>query len=154
MPPGIVSPIGGTYDPKRVIVTANGIPLTGFAEGDSITIERVTPERVTSKVGIDGESCRAIVNDLRGRVKLRLMHSSMSNPILDAYAKADRATGRGAFALNVTDLNSGSNYTMPRAWIAQMPPVAFGNEVGVREWTIDGDYLEETTIGIIPTPVG
>jgi hypothetical protein len=151
--PGNLIPIAGTYSPKNIVITVDGIPISGFADGDAIGLEYGAP-RFTKKVGMDGEVVRSQSPDFSGTLKIRLMQTSLSNDLLDTYAKLDQLTGLGGFTLMMADLRSGANYTAVQAWISAMPPVNYGMEAGQREWSIDFASMVPVNAGTIPTTRG
>lgn len=126
-----------TYDPKSVIVTINGRPLTGFADGTFIKGER-NNDTYSTHVGVDGEVTRVKNNDKTGTISITLKHNSPSNKLLEEYAKKGTM-----FNINVTDRNFDGDVGIggSEAWISK--PAAFerGKEVSDREWTIHvADY--------------
>jgi hypothetical protein len=121
-----------TYDPKEVVVTFGAIPLDGYADG---TFVEVAPagEAFTRHVGADGEVSRSKSNDNTHDVTLTLKQSSLSNQVLSAANKADRITGRAMMPLSITDLNGGTLYFWPQAWV-EVPSWGFAKEQTDRAW--------------------
>ena len=138
-----------SYNPKKVIVTANGNTITGYADGTFLTI---TPraERWTSISGADGEVSRAKSNDKRYEVTLTLAHTSPSNDILSNFFYLDESLDSGVFSLTITDLNGTSILQTKNAWIRQLPDQEFSKENTERAWVIDTDKATRETVGGIP----
>lgn len=120
-----------TYDPKNVIITFIGVPITGFADGEYLSI---TPsgERYTKVSGADGEVARSKSNDRTHEVVITLLQTSLSNSYLSALLIAGT---KGV--LKVTDLNGSALWLWDEAWIRQPPDSAFEKEIGDRAWTFD-----------------
>jgi len=125
-----------TYDPKKVIVTFGGVPLTGWADGTFIGV-RGSAERFTKKTGADGEVARARSNDDTHEVTVTLMQSSPSNTYLSTVMNIDRLTNMGIRPLSITDLSGSSLFFWPEAWIKKDPDVDYAKEVGDRAWAFD-----------------
>lgn len=130
-----------TYDPKKVVVSFGGAPLTGFAPGTFVEIT-YDEDAWTKMVGADGEGARARNANRGGKVKVTLMQTSVSNDVLSGYFVADRDLGTGALPLFVKDLLGRSLAVAVTAWIMKAADVKFGKELDTREWTFDTDNLE------------
>jgi hypothetical protein len=124
-----------TYDSKEVFVIVGPNALSGFAEGSKVTVER-TEETWTDYCGSDGKVARAKNNDKRGKVTIRLMHTSPSNETLMAYYLLDESSNAGVFPLTIKDNNGNSMYFAESAWILKPAPADFAEEIGEREYVI------------------
>ncbi len=120
-----------------MVVTFDGLLLSGFAPGSRISVK--FPDAFTKQVGSDGEVARSRSNDNTAQVTLTLMQSSFSNDALSAVHNADKAVpfGAGVGPLLIKDLNGTSLFTAPQAWITKAADSEYAQEVGSREWTID-----------------
>jgi len=136
-----------TYDLKKVILTVNGIPVTGFQDGDAVSVE-FDSETWTKTVGSDGEVCRSRTNNNTGKVTITLMYSSMVNDAFNAQKVLDRATGLGTVSILIKDLSSASTVFVPQAWIQKEPTQTYGKEMGNREWVFDCSAIEKIDGGI------
>ena len=135
-----------SYSPDKVVVLINGIPMTGFGEGDAIEVAPVS-ELSTSKVGIDGDVTRSMGTDRRCRITVRLMQSSPSNDVLSALVGVDQITGGRMFPVTVMDLLGRTLIVAAQCWIATRPTVTFGREATEREWTFETGALSEWFAG-------
>lgn len=100
--------LGATYDPARVIITANGVPISGFADGTFVTVSMRT-DQATLTTGADGEGAFVRANDHTATVEIQLLSTSLSNNLLTALALAFIENApTGQFPLTVTDLAGGS----------------------------------------------
>lgn len=124
-----------TFDARFLSVTINGVPVsTGFAEGDVLTIP--SAELYTTRVGIGGTHVRSRNADDGEPWTLKVMQSSKANDVLMAQLQIDNTTGRGTFAFQFFDGNSGSSGFSATAYIKSRPEFAFGTESGDVDWEI------------------
>lgn len=132
----------GFIDPKNVIVALNGKFLTGFAEDNHIEIEPKQAD-YQEKSGVDGEVVRVRSNDRRATVRIKLQQTSLSNGYLSQLRDDDRLSPLGqTFTLSVEDLNTGSRFTSPQAWIERAPKAGYGVTAQDREWMIVCSSME------------
>lgn len=125
-----------TYDPAKVSVIFNGVPLHGFADGTFVRIER-DEDMFTKVTGADGETSRAKSNNRGGFAAVILQQTSESNDHLAAFAEADEINNAGHGPLLVKDLNGTTLAFASSAWIKKKPNAEFGKEITDREWVID-----------------
>lgn len=127
-----------TYDFKKVSVIVDGNILTGFMDGEVISVEP-SSEEVTMHVGAAGDVTFSETNDQTATVTITLKQTSPSTVILDNLRKSKRE-----FALQIVDSNDksfkcGGNHCR----IQQAPSRTWGNEVTGLEYTIlVADYKE------------
>ena len=140
------SPIAKTYDPKKIVITFAGIPLSGFADGTFIQVTQPA-QRFTKHVGADGEVARARSNDDTHEVTITLLQTSLSNTYLSQMAEADRISNLGIGSLQITDLNGTTLRLWPQAWIRQDPEMQDGKEISDRAWIFDTSQVAENAIG-------
>ena len=124
-----------TYDPKQVIVTIGGVPMSGFSDGTFLEIDRNEPTWNTV-VGADGLVTRGKTNNFSGTLTLTLKQSSPSNDVLSGFMAVDEATNRGVFPLLVKDLAGNSIYFSAQAWVTQYANSSFGKDISDRQWVI------------------
>lgn len=136
------------YSPDEVDVLVAGIPISGYAEGEFVSIS-FTTDLFTTKVGSDGEVMRARSMDRRATCTIKLMQGSDSNDLLSALYQLDQRArnGAGVGAFLVKDNQGRSLYAAPECWIRKHPDVSFSNEPTPREWTIEIAELEPFTGG-------
>lgn len=124
------------YDPNKILVTIGGSPIGGFPDDNFISIERETA-LYTKVTGADGYTTRIKSNNRSGSVTLTLMQNSPSNYVLEGYVAADDASKNGTFSFMIKDLNTSSVVFSATGWVARYPTIAYGNDMGTREWGID-----------------
>jgi hypothetical protein len=133
------------YDPDQIRVNLAGLPLSGWADGEFVRIERES-DAFDDVVGTDGEVTRSKTNDHRATVTLRLMQSSDSNDLLSSLYNLDRNSpnGAGVGPLLIRDAGGRSLFVAEKAWIRRPPDVVFDRTATEREWVIRCANLIET----------
>ncbi len=124
------------YDPKKVVVTFCGVPITGYANGSFIKIEPAE-DGFKKHVGADGEVSRSKVNDETCNVTLTLSQTSKSNGTLSGQYQLDRKSGKGKGPLLIKDLLGATVLFAKVAWIRKQASVDFGDEINSKEWLFD-----------------
>lgn len=112
------------YDFKKVSVIVDGVIITGFMDGEPISVSR-NEDEVTPHTGADGEVTYSESADETGTITLTLKETSASLPTLTALRKS-----RKLFAVNINDSNTRA-YKVggTQARIMKMPDRSFGTEV-------------------------
>lgn len=132
----------GAYSLRRVAVTINGVPLSGAADGDFVTI---TPNaNVHDKTpGARGEYAVSATNDRGATITFNVFQGSTVNRnVLETVARQQRDLGLGPATLaviEVTDLETGEEITCPRCWIETLPTRNFGQQQQGREYVFATD---------------
>ena len=129
-----------TYDPSQVAIIIGGFPVTGFADGSFVTVER-NEDAFALYVGTDGEGTRAKSNNKSGRITITLAQSSDSNAVLSGFAQADELSNSGVVPVLVKDNSGQSLHSAETAWIVKAANSEYAREVGTREWVIETDVL-------------
>lgn len=131
----------GTFDLRKVNVIFGVAKITGYAEGDSISVDEKN-DAFVSTVGADGHTDRVKNNANQLEIVITLTQTSNTNQILSALHTTDRAVGV-PLPLIIKDGNGTTLIGATSAWIKKFPKTTFGNEAKTREWTIhtSGDYL-------------
>ena len=130
-----------TYDPKNIIITVGGIPISGFSEGTFLEIARTEPTW-NMVVGADGLVTRGKTNNFSGTMTLTLKQSTPSNDVLSGFLALDEATNSGVVPVLVKDLSGNSVYFAARAWINQYANSTFGKDISDRQWTLSLDEAD------------
>lgn len=125
-----------TFDPKSVIVTIGGVPMSGYADGTFLEITADT-QQFTKIVGADGFTTRVKSNNYGGVMTLTLSQSSPSNDVLSGFLQLDRASNRGVVPILIKDMSGTTIIFAGTGWIQQFPDVIFGNEINNRAWILD-----------------
>jgi hypothetical protein len=126
----MASNLMGTFDPKQVTFSHNGINFSGFADGTFIKVARVDKELYKMHVGAHGEPTRTKNNNTTGTVTVTLKQTSPSNVYCDGI-KLSTATG----PIMVKNNSSGKETTIAsEAWINEDPDRTFSDKEGMVEW--------------------
>lgn len=134
------------YDPRTIVLSWQGFVISGFMDGDFITIER-NEDSFSPAVGSIGDVTRVRSLDKTGNITFTLKAESDSNAFLSSQMVADEATGAAYGPVVVEDLNGNSLYTSENAWLAKPADVTFSNDASGREWTLQCDKLEMSSNG-------
>lgn len=129
-----------TYDPKQVSIIVGGFPLSGYADGTFVAIER-DEDAFSLQIGADGEEARAKSNNLSGTITITLQQASEGNRILSDFAVADELTNSGVFPVLVKDSSGASIHAAEQAWVQKVAPAEYGREGAEREWVIQTGRL-------------
>lgn len=130
-----------SYDPKQIIVTVGGVPLSGYTEGVFITISR-DEDTWTKNVGADGLVSRVKTNNFTGTCVITLKQTSPSNDYLSSIIIADEITNTRLVPILIKDISGTSIYFSATGWIKKWADSGFSKEIGDREWTIDLSALD------------
>ncbi len=124
-------------DPDSVVIYFGGNRLTGFADGEFITYEPMSPA-FTDVVGTDGEVTRSKSLDTRVKVVVKLMQSSGSNLTLSTALNNDYNTpnGAGVTTFQMQDLSGNTIVSGPASWVASYPAGSYDRTPKSREWEI------------------
>lgn len=140
----------GTYDPKQVIVTVGGVPISGYAEDTFISIKRSNGALYSKKHGADGSVERIKRNSFDFTVELTLQQTSNSNLVLDGIMNADLAANAPVI-LAVADLSGNSLFSAASAWISEDPDMDLGSDTTSRKWVLEtGPALKTNGGSLLP----
>ena len=125
-----------TYDPKAVICSIGGVPMSGYPDGTFIEISR-DDVAFTKVVGADGTTTRVKSNNTGGTLTVTLKQSSPSNDVLSAFAQADERANLGVVPILIKDLSGNSISFSATGWVQKLPDQIFANEINNRVWVFD-----------------
>jgi hypothetical protein len=140
-----------TYSPKRLIVTINGVQITGFGDSDIITVA-LDEDKFAKFVSVDGPVSRSHNVSSSGTFTITLAQTSGANEVLSTLLNLDTldASGNATFSVSVIDANSknkGTSYTSKNCWVRGMPESPFSKEVTERVWVIDAENISFGIVG-------
>lgn len=130
-----------TFDFKKVVCAVNGIPISGFADGDAITIE-FDEDNWAKFVGADETVTRVKQNRRDGKITLRLQPSSSSNRDIARLARLDEEVGLFPVKILITDLLLGDTIFANEAWVMKDPGRTLGRDLNDVEWVYDCARIE------------
>ena len=125
-----------TFDPANLIISVGGVPLSGFADGSFLTVDR-DEQAFTKVIGADGYTTRVKSNNRSGFMTVTLAQSSGSNDVLSGFAQLDEISNSGIVPVLIKDLSGNSIYFSATGWVQKIPSSEFSKELTNREWTID-----------------
>lgn len=129
-----------TFDPKAVICTFGARQITGFAEGEMISVVR-DADNYTLQMGAYGEGTRIKQNNEAGTITLRLQPSADDNAYLSSVAASDELNRDGLLPFGLKDLSGNDLVVAEQAFIQKYPDKGYGTEAGVMEWILRTDKL-------------
>lgn len=125
-----------TFDPKSVVVSIGGVPISGYADGTFLEVTADT-QQFSKITGSDGYTTRVKTNNYGGVITLTLSQSSPSNDVLSAFLSADRVSNAGVVPILIKDLSGTTVLFSATGWIQQFPDITFGNTINNRAWAFD-----------------
>jgi len=126
----------GTYDPSKVVITVDDRIVSGFADGEFISV--VMDDDIFTKVkGADGEVSRTRNASQAGIIELTLMASSPSNGDLSGLIGYPET-----FTIGISDLSGNTVVLAHRCWVKKAPDLAFGKEIGDTVWMFDSASIQ------------
>ena len=125
------------YDVKQVTAFVNGIPLTNFSDGDSITFQ-MNEDQFKLKVGNTGEGTRSKTNNNSGRYTFSLMQSSPANDALTLLMNTDLQVLTGTvYPIAVVDNLGTSRFVSPACWLTKWPDHKNAMEAQAKVWVFE-----------------
>lgn len=137
-----------TYNPKKVQVILGDHIVTGYADGEFLSVER-NADQFQVIVGADGESARVASADRSGNVTLTLMQMSESNDFLSEKLSEDEETNVATFPLLIKDGQGTTLIQSSQAWVKKYATAGFGKDDAQREWVIETGDLRVLVGGSI-----
>jgi hypothetical protein len=125
-----------SYDPKKIVITLGGTPITGYADGTFANFER-TNDTFSMTTGADNLTTRTKRNDKSGSLTITLQQTSLSNDILTTFAILDETANQGIFSMQIKDTLGTTLVSAKSAWVRKYAPIERGNELSNTEWIID-----------------
>ena len=123
-----------TYSVNELIVVYGGSRLTGWADGEFMTVN-YDDDVFKYTNGADGEVARVKSKKLMATVTLRFLQTSPSNDLLSAYLIADMAANL-PLPFIAKDLNGNTIMFCAQASVVKFADSSYGTENVNREWTI------------------
>lgn len=125
-----------TFDPKMVVITFGSIPISGYAEGTFVSVNR-SGDAFAKRKGAGGDVERINKNQGDFEVTVTLLQTTPTNKELSAVLAADQVTNAGVFPLTIKDLLGETLFFAPQAWIRKDPEWEDGDDLNSRAWIFD-----------------
>lgn len=135
----------GTFDFKKLNIIFGGAQISGFADGDSLSVKEEN-NAFNSASGADGYIDRVKNNANFLTITIKLRQTSPTNQVLSALHAVDRSQST-PLPLLIKDRLGTTLISTAQAWITKFPDSAFGNEAKEREWTIQTSSVYIMNIG-------
>lgn len=120
------------YDPLKVSISVNGVPITGWADGDVFTADFAT-NKTSTHIGTGGEGRFLISKDASGICTIRIADYSLANAGLSVIDSVGVPV-----AITCTDKSSvGDLFFTEAAMVQKVPPLEKGNEAKMKEWVFE-----------------
>jgi hypothetical protein len=130
------------YDPLKVVMTCDGLTVSGFGKGSKIKVEPVTKELFKSEAGVDGEVAVTEINDPRVAITVTLQQNSPWNARFAAAAKL-----RHCFPVTIQNPQGGKYIG---AWtdgrIKERPSQEFGDSMTDRTWKLEASEGDDALL--------
>lgn len=131
-----------TYDINRLVVTANGVPMEGFAAGDHVIVE-FSEDAYTKVVSGDGKNVtRVATNRTDGMITIRLAPTTQAAQTLARLARNDNETRSSPIAISGVDTLGGDRFFGRECWLRRDPARTFGDGLSPKEFVYDVALLE------------
>ena len=125
-----------SYSAKLVLVTIDGVAVTGLAE-DSFVKITFDEDFTTKRVSREGIPSRALRKNYCAGVEMVFHQTSPGQQLLEALYAKDRYTSDGIGEIVVQDLLGGNKHHMAEAWVKKAPDSDFGVEIKDWTWQLD-----------------
>lgn len=131
-----------TFSFKDTILLVNGVPITGYDEGDDVISLARLGDSAAHSIGADGEMTVSLSADRSGEVVFNVMQTSSSNPYLSGLITAQE---NGAFVpvfVQFKDTRGGDIGSGTQGYIPKPADMARGNSAQSQEWRIVVERLD------------
>jgi len=127
-----------------VAITAGGIPIRGFQDGDAYSVSRNSDEN-EAVVGADGDVEINTLNDKSGVVTLTVMYGSKANQVFgQLHAAGD------PFPISIRDTTGAYDMYSAGCRVLKLPDVSAGRAAAPVEWTFIAPSIKDSLNGIDP----
>jgi hypothetical protein len=124
-----------TYAPQNVKIAWGGFPLTGFADGEFVTI---TPnsDLTDEVIGAQGDLALTKIANWTGTVTITLLQNSECNLYLSGiYAAQQRAADIVRATMTITDPSGSTLYECRDTHMKTAAPVTLSDGQNSKQWT-------------------
>lgn len=137
------------YSFAKVSCIFNGIPISGWFEGDDVISIKRGDDAARAMVGADGSALVSISTNQSAVIELKLQPSSISNGILGLFEnKFRRGLRVPPVGLVITDYQTAEVMASSTAIVMSRPKdINYGTNATVRVWQLFCGKLVEGSIG-------
>lgn len=120
------------FDPTKVNISVNLVPITGWADGDVFIADFAT-NKVSTHIGTGGEGRFILSKDASGIATIRVADYSLANAGLSVID-----TVGVPVIITCTDKSSvGDLFFTEAAMVQKVPPLEKGAEAKMKEWVFE-----------------
>lgn len=121
------------YNPKKITVVWNNIPLLGFMDGTFVDVE-FAEDAVTTHVGEQGDVSLILNANSMATVTVTLIQGSPTNTRLSRLVPNTLRNSLPTGTFGLSDLNGKTVVSGEKAFIKKMPKITFGKTISGRAW--------------------
>ena len=124
-----------TYAPQDVRVSFGGIPITGMADGEFLTVT-LNADMTDEVVGAQGDVALTKIANWTGTVTITLLQNAESNLMLSNLYAAQRYSSDVVRAnLTITDKSGSTLYDARDCHMKRAPDVSLSDGQNSKQWT-------------------
>lgn len=122
------------YAPKDVVVSFDGVNITGFSEDSMISVTR-NDDMVSEVVGAQGDLQLTVNHNNTGEITFTLLQNSPSNLNFEEYFMAEQGDNFSTISMITIAVPSvGLTISCSNAYMKSIPDFTFGSDNNDREW--------------------
>ena len=122
------------YGFKNIAFLLEGVPISGFADGDDVVAGDQNVDSFSHAVGADGQMLVLQNADESGTITIKLQQGAPSNAyIAGVFAQVSRGTFR-ALDVRAIDVQTGEQIGGTKAYITKPAPVSRGMGANSQDW--------------------
>ena len=118
------------------VAIVQGVPLSGFAEGDDVVQGARAVEAFTNVVGASGNMLVTQNANRSGTFTFRLLRGAASNAFLNALFAEQERGDFTAISVSVVNTKSGTSMIGTKGYLSKPADITMGNGAAALEWVI------------------
>ncbi len=140
------------YSILNTVLTVNGNPIRGFAEGDDVIQGRRREDGFQDIVGADGRMMVSQNANLSGEIVIRVQQGSEANILMDQIYKQQQAGAFTGVSVRFKNLTTGENMGGSSGYIVRPADITRGSQAQNQEWRIVVENYDVLFIGLPVIP--
>jgi hypothetical protein len=134
-----------TYSMVNMVVTINGVQITGFADGDDVIQVKRRVDAASDKMGAGGDMAVSISTDKSAEITLRLLQTADSNSYLQTLTNSQEFLGADfvPVQIDVRDLRRLDEAHSTSGYMKKPAEWQRGAAVNTQEWVIVCENLSQ-----------
>ena len=118
------------------VAIVQGVPLSGFADGDDVVQGARAVEAFTNVVGAGGKMLVTQNANRSGTFTFRLLRGAASNAFLNALFAEQERGDFTAISVSIVNTKSGTSMVGTKGYLSKPADIAMGNGAAALEWVI------------------